>query len=64
MFPEILQKYAVDSMESFRRFYGKSSINSTENFHKTVSYQCTHWLNMTETLLFEILFTFDNTIKF
>ena len=30
-----LRKYAVDSVESLRRFYGKSSINSTENFHKT-----------------------------
>ena len=31
---------------------------------RTVSHQCTHWLNMTETLLIEILFTFNNTIKF
>ena len=63
-------------MECFHRFYGnmplipwKVSVDSMENPRKistkqsrTVSHQCTHWLNMTETLLIEILFTFDNTI--
>ena len=61
-------------MEQCHKFYGnmplipwKVSVDSMEISTKqsrTVSYQCTHWLNMTETLLIEILFTFDNTIIF
>ena len=61
-------------MESFRRFYGnmplipwkvsEDSMEISTKHSRTVSYQCTHWLNMTETLLIEILFTFDNTIIF
>ena len=58
--PLIPWKVSVDSMENLPSIAWKISTKQS----RTVSHQCTHWLNMTETLLIEILFTFDNTIKF
>ena len=49
-------KVSVDSMENLPSIQWKISTKQS----RTVSHQCTHWLNMTETLLIEILFTFDN----
>ena len=60
--PLIPWKVSVDSMENLPSIPRKISTKQS----RTVSHQCTHWLNMTETLSIEILFTVDNTctIKF
>ena len=58
--PLIPWKVSVDSMENLPSIPREISTKQS----RTVSHQCTHWFNMTETLLIEILFTFDNTIKF
>ena len=47
--PLIPWKVSVDSMENLPSIPRKISTKQS----RTVSHQCTHWLNMTETLLIE-----------
>ena len=54
--PLISWKVFVDSMENLPSI--PREISTEQSI--TVSNKCSHWLNMTETLIIEILFTFDS----